>query len=287
MIAFPRHTARPARPGPRLRHHSATSVTRGSQPARPTSERESLHGVRQIVRFNWPFYLCSVTLIVVTPAVAEWFRAGALTTLIVSTATALTALWTIGSLAASWMVYDRSPLMNVEWVADALGFRPRTWINIHAGFDETTALLQRVFDGTCGRAFDIFDPAEMPEPSIARARRLCEGTTPSEPVDFRHLPVMDTTVDAVMLLLSAHELRTDDARCALLGEIRRALTEGGRVVVAEHLRDVANFAAFGPGFLHFHSHPTWTRGFARAGLAVHREFSITPFVHVFVLEKNA
>jgi SAM-dependent methyltransferase len=176
--------------------------------------------------------------------------------------------------------------MDLEWMPDALGFRPRTWINIHAGFDETTVPLQRVFGGTDGRAFDVFDRDEMTESSIARARKLREHTA-SESVDFRHLPVNDSTLDAAMLLLSAHELRTDDARCALLGEIRRALTAGGRIVVAEHLRDAANFAAFGPGFLHFHSRRTWMRCFARVGLVVRREFSIAAFVRVFVLEKNA
>jgi ubiquinone/menaquinone biosynthesis C-methylase UbiE len=88
-----------------------------------------------------------------------------------------------------------------------------------------------------------------------------------------------------MLLLSAHELRTDTARGDLFAELRRVLGPGGRVVVAEHLRDWANFAAFGPGVLHFHSRRTWTRCFARHRFDVHAEFSITPFVRVFVLRR--
>lgn len=44
-------------------------------------------------------------------------------------------------------------------------------------------------------------------------------------------------------------------------------------------------APFGPGFLHFHSRRVWTRCFAAAGLAVHEEFSITPFVRIFVLRR--
>ena len=122
----------------------------------------------------------------------------------------------------------------------------------------------------------------MTEPSIARARRA-QGDGESEPVDFRRLPVATGTIEAALLLLSAHELRTDDARVALFDEMRRVLAPGGRVVVAEHLRDGPNFLAFGPGFLHFHSRRTWTRCFTRAGFAVHKEFSITPFVRVFVL----
>ena len=78
-----------------------------------------------------------------------------------------------------------------------------------------------------------------------------------EHVDYHRLPIPTGTVEAALLLLSAHELRTDAARLALFTELRRVLGPGGRVVVAEHLRDAANFLAFGPGFLHFHSRRTW------------------------------
>jgi hypothetical protein len=85
--------------------------------------------------------------------------------------------------------------------------------------------------------------------------------------------------------LSAHELRSDESRCALFAELRRVLGPAGRVVIAEHLRDWANLLAFGPGFLHFHSRRAWLRCFSRHRFDVHREFSITPFVRVFVLRR--
>jgi SAM-dependent methyltransferase len=97
------------------------------------------------------------------------------------------------------------------------------------------------------------------------------------------LPAAAGTIDAVVLPLSAHELRTAAARRALFGEIRRVLAPGGRVVVVEHLRNLANVAAFGPGALHFHSRRTWAQCFSEAAFVVCREFPITPFVRVFVL----
>ena len=81
------------------------------------------------------------------------------------------------------------------------------------------------------------------------------------------------------------ELRSVAARGALFTELRRVLGPGGRIVIAEHLRDWANFLAFGPGFLHFHSRRTWADCFSRHRFDIHREFSITPFVRVFVLRR--
>lgn len=247
----------------------------------------NIHGLRQIVRFNWPFYAVATTaLVIVVPAMGRLPMGTAAHRLLYAT-TVLALLWIVSSLAASWVVYDCSRLMRWDWIGEALGFRPRTWINIHAGLDESTPVLRTLLTGSGGRVFDIFDPAEMTEPSIARARRLARNEIEPEPVAFRHLPAPTSTIDAALLLLSAHELRTDESRHALFAEIHRVLTPGGRVIVAEHLRDWANFVAYGPGFLHFHSRRTWRLSFARAGLAVHTEFSITPFVRVFVLRKGA
>lgn len=72
--------------------------------------------------------------------------------------------------------------------------------------------------------------------TTARARRLALNHVAAENADFRHLPVPTGTIDAALLLLSAHELRTDETRGAPFAELRRVLGPGGRVVVAEHLR---------------------------------------------------
>jgi SAM-dependent methyltransferase len=144
-------------------------------------------------------------------------------------------------------------------------------------------MLRERFGGSRGRTFDIFNPAEMTEPSIVRARGLTGAVDGAAHVDWRRLPLPSSSLDAVFLLLSAHELRTPTARAALFEELARALVPSGTVVIAEHLRDAANFLAFGPGFLHFHSRRTWMRSFTSAGFTVCGELRITPFVRVFRL----
>lgn len=250
---------------------------------RPVVARAPFHGVGQIVRFNWPFYAVAAGTVLLTLAAVHRLPLSASIQAALYAAAGVGLLWLAASLAASWIVYDLSNLMAGTWIQHALGFRPSAWINVHAGLDETTPILRALFGGSGGRVFDIFDPAQTTEPSIARARRSTKGDVDSERVDFRRLPAETHTIEAVLLLLSAHELRTHDARVALFSEIHRVLTPRGRVVVAEHLRDWPNFLAFGPGFLHFHSRRTWKRCVTQAGLAIHREFRITPFVRVFVL----
>jgi len=245
----------------------------------------------QIVRFNWPFYAAAGLATAAAPFVLPrlpalwWIRVPAYV------AAGLVAMWLIASLVSSWIVYDRSRLMQWDWVLQAIGFSPLSWINIHAGHDESSDALRTIFKNARGRVFDIFAAGEMTEPSIARARALHAqehaepGAPVAEQVDYRKLPLPNGTIDVATLLLSAHELRSEDARGALFTELRRVLGPAGRVVVVEHLRDWANFLAYGPGAFHFHSRRTWVRCFTRHRFDIHREFSITPFVRVFVLRR--
>jgi len=255
--------------------------------ASPTQGESHMRGVVQIVRFNWPFYAAAAVVLAGIELGMRLVPIPSTTRVLLQAVTGPAALWMVASIAASWIIYDRSRLSRWEWIGDAIGLRPRRWINVHAGFDQSTPALQRLLAPSDGRVFDIFDPVEMSEPSVARARRLCRPEVDPEPVDFHHLPVPQDSIDAAFLLLSAHELRTDAARASFFGELHRVLSPAGRIIVAEHLRDCANFAAFGPGFLHFFSRRTWARCFAQARFVIDREFSITPFIRVFVLRRSS
>jgi len=250
----------------------------------PGVRREACQGVRQIVMFNWPRYALAAAvlagaLLAVQRVPDGWRGRDAL-----FAGAGLASFWIAASLAVSWFVYDRSPLMTARWIPGTLGIKPNTWLNLHAGLDEWTSALHALLPESRGRTLDIFDRPAMGESSISRARHDVQRR--SEHADFRHLPAASGTIDALFLFFCAHELRAHAARCELFEEVSRVVASGGRAVVVEQLRDWRNFIAFGPGFLHFHSAGAWRRCFAHARLLTVAESSVTPFVRVFVLEKQ-
>lgn len=236
-----------------------------------------------ILRFNWPRYVQGLAAVGLAAGLLALLPLPPAFAALVALGGGLAAAWLLLSLAASYLVYDRSALCRWDWIAAALEREPASWVNIHAGFDPTRSALARLFPGARGRALDIFDPREMTEPSLIRARA---NAAPAETADFRRLPLADRSADLVTLLLAAHEIRDPAARAVFFAELSRVLAPRGTLLLAEHLRDPANFLAFGPGFWHFHSRRTWLAAARAAALRVEREFAITPFVRVFVLARE-
>jgi SAM-dependent methyltransferase len=248
-----------------------------------TSMRGPYQGVLQIVQFNWRMYLatvCGVAAVVVAWPVLP--LAGRVM-LVAAVAPAL--FWMVASLAVSHYVYDRFPLYDLHWLARALSHAPRRWINVHAGWDETSGLLKTIFPDAVGEAVDLFDSAVMTEASIRQAHRASHAAVPTISAGYDTLPFETRTVDTVFVIFAAHELRRHEQRVRFFGEVARVLTSGGECLLMEHMRDWWNFLAFGPGFLHFFPLCAWRQAARQAGLEIRTEFAMTPFVHVFVIRR--
>jgi hypothetical protein len=245
------------------------------------SERGRFQGMISVARFNWPFF--AIAGVVLAVALAALALAPQPTVRMAAALAAAGCLWFfIGSLGVSHAVYDRSDLYRWAWLARALGgMRPESIILCHAGFDEVSPALEDVFPAARWQVLDHYDPATMSEPSIHRARRLFPPTAGT--LAARHDAWPPAEADLVFGLLAIHELRSDDDRAAWFAQARRSLLPGGRIVIAEHVRDLANFAAFGPGFMHFHSVASWRRSWEISGLSPADTFRITPFIRIFVL----
>jgi SAM-dependent methyltransferase len=245
--------------------------------------RTPYQGVLQIARLNWPKYAAAAAtlcvLLAVWPVAVAWVHAATLFLVVPA------LFWMVSSIAVSHYVYDRYPLYEFGWLHRALAAEPRRWINIHAGLDETSASIGAMFGGAGGTVVDIFDARTMTEPSIRRARQRSGDRLKAIRARFDWLPFETRRFDAAFLIFAAHELRKHAGRVRLLKEIARVLGAEGELVLMEHLRNGWNFAAFGPGALHFFSRRAWLRAASEAGFEVKREFTRTPFVRVFVLRR--
>jgi len=248
--------------------------------------RHHFQGALQIARYNWPQYVVGFVAIIAAGAWLwcdkgnhGWLRLVLWPTLL------LVTWWCVASLAASHWIYDRSELYRWTWIPSVLPTKPRRWLNLHAGLDESSTTLHELFPHSIGRVCDFFDAAEMSQPSIRRAR---EGqcTRAAEHVDHSRLPFSDETFDTVFLFFAAHELRHAPSREAFFRELRRVLARSGSLLLVEHTRDLANFAAFGLGFLHFLPAGEWRRLARIAGLEVLKERRMTPFVKTILLRRT-
>lgn len=246
-------------------------------------KRRPFQGVWTIIRFNW--HLHAIALAAIAMLLAGAFFLTEMAALLCALSAVAAAFSVLLSLFATWHAYDASGLYQVSWLAPEVG-NARCAANIHAGFDETSVLLQAEFPGTDWHIFNFYDPAKHTEISIRRARRAQPPSSETLAIRTDQIPLADYSLDRVLLILAAHEIRDRDERVIFFRELKRVLAPGGRVVVTEHLRDLANIAAYSIGAWHFHPRGAWLATFKAAGFRVAGEFRNNLLITTFVLEPD-
>ena len=241
-------------------------------------------GVLKIVRFNWPWYLMAIA---VTLSVILCFYLGILRgpwTAIVLAGLIAANAWLVASLAVSHYIYDRSGMQKGAWL-DGIHASNVAHVGIfHAGHDEASKAVGFRLPSAQVQVFDFYDPGRNGTGSLERARAAAARRDLA--INVERIPISSATLDLGLLIFAAHEIRDDNQRAILFRELSRVLAPAGRLIIVEHLRDVWNFLAYGPGAFHFLSRQTWRRSFADAGMEISRESSCTPFVRVFELRKK-
>ncbi len=250
--------------------------------------RHPFEGVFNVFAFNWPKYILAgilsyvmvvLCIVQVNPVLKPLFVVIAVTLFV----------WSIVSLLVSFFVYDLSGLYKYGWLLKSLKTPPAVILNLNAGFDEVSEALLVMFPNCQLTVFDFYSPTSSTEPSIELARAASASQPTSiEPVSvsLSGWKMPDGSQDLVLLFLSAHELRKSGDREEFFSEIYRVLKSDGHCILVEHLRDAANFLAFGPGFMHFYPRSEWLRLANKCGFEVKEERLITPFVRVFNLCKT-
>jgi ubiquinone/menaquinone biosynthesis C-methylase UbiE len=245
--------------------------------------RKPFQGVWNIVRFNWHFYVLAFGFLLVLVVLANCLVPFSI------------YFWTIGllvliptvvSLFVSYYVYDVSELYKLNWLHDFNADQEATIVNINAGFDETSGLIDNKFPKAKLVVLDFYDPKTHTEISIKRARNAYPQFPNTVQVTTSKIPLETNSADLITVLFSAHEIRNEQERIVFFKELNRILQPEGQIIITEHLRDFANFCAYTIGFLHFYSKKTWHKTFHTAGFKIVKEQKITPFISTFILIKN-
>jgi SAM-dependent methyltransferase len=246
-------------------------------------EKSPYDGMLRVVKFNWPLYAAAFAAVLMCLCFALMPQMSSSLRILSGALAILATYQTVASLVASHSVYDLSIIKGWRWLPDVKSGDKLNIVNVHSGYDETSGALCELFPQSQISVIDLYPSLKQREPSIARARALYPPK--SEPIctTVSGWPVADHSVDLILIALAAHELREPALREELFGQVKSVLAPDGRVVLVEHLRDLANFAAFGPGFLHFIAESEWRRCIGVAGLQILKCYRITPLVGVFIL----
>jgi ubiquinone/menaquinone biosynthesis C-methylase UbiE len=244
--------------------------------------RKPFQGVYNILRFNWHSYVLAAALALTLTLLSHLLPLAY--NVITGTIIFMVILTTLISLGVSLYVYDLSGLYKLDWV-DEVTVSNGKIINVNAGFDETSVLLQQKYPEANITAYDFYDPLKHTEVSIKRARKAYTPFEGTVRIDTSAIPLANDDVDNIFLIFSAHEIRNESERGIFFNEIKRVLKPGGKVILMEHLRNGPNFLAYNWGFFHFISKSLWYKTFNRAGLRLCAEEKFTPFITKFILEK--
>lgn len=246
--------------------------------------RKPFQGTCNVIHFNWHLFVLSLCFCLFLFLVNPYLNDTALFFSYLSMF--ITGCIIFLSVSITWYVYDISDLYQMSWLRSLKNERPENIVNINAGFDETSELLKRRYEKSTLTILDFYDPLKHKSLSIKVARKAYAPYPNTQKVNSTELFLKDDYADQIYAILSAHEIQNLNERIIFFTELKRILKKEGQIIVVEHIRNTANFIAYNFGFFHFHSRVNWLKTFQNSGLEVKAETNLTPFITIFILEKN-
>lgn len=244
--------------------------------------RKPFQGVTNIIRFNWHFYAIAFAVLLLLGGMASLF--GNPLCLVIYFIMNVLLLTILISLLTSYYIYDVSDFYLLKWMEH--NNSESLIVNIHAGFDENSHLIQNKFNNAELIVLDFYNPQKHTEPSIQRARKAYPPFPTTQQIITTSIPLHDHSVDKLFVILSAHEIRNSQERLLFFNELHRVLKPSGQLYITEHLRDLPNFIAFNIGFFHFFPKKSWIKIIKKAHFKIQKTEKLNPWITNFILTKN-
>ena len=159
-------------------------------------KRKNFQGVLNILSFNRHFYwfgFITLALIMYSKFIIDWPN-NLYWIVILAFVYGLTM-----PLIVSAYVYDFSGFYNFDWLRkmNIVDTKGNLNLNINAGFDETSYILNSILPHSNLQVFDFYDAKRHTEPAIIRARNVSFVYPNTQQINSNSFPINDSSVDNI------------------------------------------------------------------------------------------
>lgn len=190
----------------------------------------------------------------------------------------------IASIVASYVLYDKSDLYNVEKLNKIIDFRKiENAILIHASFDPLSQKIEEKFPNIKLTTCDIYGNRHEHESGIKISKKVFPPNPKEIKINPSQLPFEDKSQDIVIAITAIHEIFDHQQRVLFFKEAKRILKAEGKIILSEQFRDTINFIFFNIGAFHFLSEKQWRRAISEAGLRIQENSKITSFSNMLTI----
>jgi ubiquinone/menaquinone biosynthesis C-methylase UbiE len=248
-------------------------------------------GTISTLLYNWPIFAGALFYGLIASGVS-FMLSGPWSWLFWASGLAVLLL-TLSILIATFIVYDWGRKREYDRLAELSHLsQANVVLDITCGKLRGTRGLLSQFQHGHYFLIDIYDAEKMTDHALRRARDLEPPLQTNHRIYRRpgtpgNLPVPHNWADVIYCNFSLHEIQGAASRDAIFTEFARVLKPDGKLVIAEHGRDLLNFAVFGPGVFSFFSPATWNKHIAKAGLTIQHRERWRGLVHLWVVGRNS
>lgn len=191
------------------------------------------------------------------------------------------------SLFASYLLYDKSKIYDIEEIAEKTNLRQAKKVAlIHASFDPISTKLHEKFPNLELTVCDIYGNRHEHDKGIHISKKVFPPNPQEIKIHPNNLPFEDESQNIILAITAIHEVLDHKTRVEFFKEAKRVLVNDGIIVISEQFRDLVNFTFFNIGAFHFLSEMQWRKAINEAGLQIIGNEKITPFANRLVIKKN-
>ena len=193
----------------------------------------------------------------------------------------------IASIVASYLLYDKSDLYEVNKLNEIVDFNNiENAVLIHASFDPLSQQLENNYPKLNLTVCDIYGNRHEHESGIIISKKVFPPNPNEIKINPTQLPFADNSQDIILAITAIHEVLDHHKRVQFFEEAKRVLKKDGIIILSEQFRDTTNFLFFSIGAFHFLSKKQWIKAITEADLQIVANKKITPFANMLLIKKK-